>query len=68
MLSGHFTVRPQAAQFESQLNPLFSVLEALARDGIEAAEEGASHTSIEAVINTDFICRDDLVPGASGHR
>jgi hypothetical protein len=40
----------------------------LPRIRIQAAEEGPSDTSGDAVINTDLVFNDDLAPGVRGHQ
>ena len=55
-------------QFESQLDPLFAVIEVLAGDWIKSAEECPSHAAVVAMINTYFIGVDDVLPWTSWHK
>jgi hypothetical protein len=55
-------------QFEAEFDPLLAVIEILAGDRIEFAEECASHAAIVTVIDTEFIGSNDLFSGASGHK
>jgi len=49
-------------------NPPFAVTVVVPRVRVHAAEEGSSDASCYAVINTDLVFADDLVPGISRHR
>ena len=41
-------------KFQAALNPFLAVVEAFSRDNIGAAQKGAPHAAIDAVIDADF--------------
>jgi hypothetical protein len=49
-------------------NPIFAVAIVLPGERVRAAKEGPSDASGDAVINTDTVFNDDLVPGVWRHR
>jgi len=63
-----FDAERDGEQFESKLDPLFAMLEALSGDRIETAEKSPSHASVITMKDTDLIGTDDLIPRASGHK
>ena len=49
-------------------NPLLTMTIVLPGILIDAAEEGPSHASSDAVINTNLVFNDDLAPCVRGHQ
>jgi len=49
-------------------NPLFAVTIVLPGVRVDAAEEGPTDASGDAVINADRVFNDDLAPGVCRHR